>query len=148
MTAPSDVVRRTLTEHRRQFWQRVRDDVVLSKAERYTRMIETSDGYRAAELLNQSFGDPMFAQLVESPSAKARAAFVTFMREQPIPRHREWLTKLTTDSGNTVRTAAAQAIQDLKKQFAEPPPVRKRSPPTAKVGDVTFEEPPLEAPKR
>ena len=88
----------------------------------------------------------MFAELVDSPSAKARLAFVAFLKDQPIPRHREWLAKLATDSDAAVRTAAAQALEDLKQQAAEPPPVRKRSPPAAKLGDVTFQEPPLETP--
>lgn len=85
----------------------------------------------------------MFAQLVESPSAKARQAFVGFLKAQPTPRHREWLTKLRNDPEKSVSTAATEAIESLKAQANDPLPKRKFSPPAAKLGDITFEEPPL-----
>ena len=94
-------------------------------------------------MLNRSFDDPMFAQLVESPSAKARLAFVGFLKTQPTPRHREWLTKLSNDPDKSVSTAATEVLESLKAQANDPPPQRKLSPPAAKIGDITFEEPPL-----
>ncbi|MCX7423232.1 MAG: HEAT repeat domain-containing protein, partial [Planctomycetia bacterium] len=124
-------------------WTTISDELSLTVAERFARYCEQGNPYASRELLNRPFDDPLFAQLVESPSAKARLAFVNFLKTQPTPRHREWLTKLSTDPDKSVSTAATEVIESLKAQSNDPPPKRKFSPPAAKIGDVTFEEPPL-----
>ncbi len=124
-------------------WTTISDELSLTPAERFARFSEQNNPYGNQELLNRSFDDPMFAQLVESPSAKARLAFVGFLKTQPTPRHREWLTKLSNDPDKSVSTAATEVLESLKAQANDPPPQRKLSPPAAKIGDITFEEPPL-----
>lgn len=124
-------------------WTTIRDELTLTPAERFAKLCESSNPWNAPDLLNRSFDDPMFAQLVESPSSQARHAFVNFLKTQPTPRHREWLTKLSTDPDKPVSTAATEALESLKAQANTPPPKRKFSPPAAKLGDITFKEPPL-----
>jgi len=126
-------------------WTTWLDELSLTPVERFAKLCESNSPWNALELLNRSFDDPLFAQLVESPSAKARLAFVNFLKTQPTPRHREWLTRLSTDPDTSVSTAATEAVENLKAQATEPPPKRKFSPPAAKLGEVTFEEPPLKA---
>ena len=48
-----------------------------------------------------------------------------------------------SEESQSVSTAATEVIESLKAQSNDPPPKRKFSPPAAKIGDVTFEEPPL-----
>ncbi len=103
-------------------WTTILNELTLTPAEQFARYCDANNPYAANTLLIRSFNDPMFAQLVESPSAKARLAFVEFLKAQPTPRHRDWLTKLRTEPEKSVSAATTEALENLKAQANDPPP--------------------------